>query len=125
MKYMFKKSIKWSSGIAVITLVLAAVFSIVSTFLLNGVTWAVGLLVVLLIVLIGVVFDIIGVAVTAVNLKPFHSMAAKKIHGSKQSIFIARHADRVANFCNDVVGDISGVVSGSAVGVVVLELTVN
>ncbi|HEU5141510.1 MAG TPA: hypothetical protein VFT51_16160 [Bacillales bacterium] len=121
---LLKNSIKWSSGIAVITLVLAAIFSVVSTFLLGGVSWAVGMLIVLVIVLTGVVFDIIGVAATAVKEKPFHAMAAKRVHGSKQSIFITRNADRVANFCNDVVGDISGIVSGTASAAVVLELTV-
>lgn len=124
MKLLFQKSIKWSSSIAVITLVLAAIFSVVSTFLLNGLTWAIGMLVVLFIVLTGVVFDIIGVAATAVDAKPFHAMAAKRVHGSKQAIFITRNADRMANFCNDVVGDISGIVSGTAVGAVVLELTI-
>lgn len=118
-----KQSFKWSSGIAVITLVLAAIFSIVSTFLLGGATWAIGMIVVLFIILIGVVFDIIGVAATAADEKPFHAMAAKRVHGSKQSIFITRNADRVANFCNDVVGDISGIVSGTAAAVVVIELT--
>jgi hypothetical protein len=123
MKSLMKQSFKWSSGIAVITLVLAAIFSIVSTFLLGGATWAIGMIVVLFIILIGVVFDIIGVAATAADEKPFHAMAAKRVHGSKQSIFITRNADRVANFCNDVVGDISGIVSGTAAAVVVIELT--
>ncbi|HET7627494.1 MAG TPA: hypothetical protein VFK44_03800 [Bacillales bacterium] len=123
MKLMFKKSIKWSSGIAVITLVLAAIFSVVSTFVLDGVTWGAGTLIVLFIVAIGIIFDIIGVAATAVDEKPFHAMASKRIHGSKQSIYIARNADRMANFCNDVVGDISGIVSGTAVAAVVLQLT--
>lgn len=123
-KSLMKKSLKWSSGIAVITLVLAALFSIVSTLLLGDATWAVGMMIVFFIILIGVVFDIIGVAATACDEKPFHAMAAKRVHGSKQSIFITRNADRVANFCNDVVGDISGIVSGTAAAVVVIELTV-
>lgn len=123
-KSLMKKSLKWSSGIAVITLVLAALFSIVSTFLLGDATWAVGMMIVFFIILIGVVFDIIGVAATAADEKPFHAMAAKRVHGSRQSIFITRNADRVANFCNDVVGDISGIVSGTAAAVVVIELTV-
>ena len=38
-----------------------------------------------------------------------------KIKGSKQAIYLTRHADKVANFCNDVVGDISGTISGAIV----------
>lgn len=120
----FNKSIKWSLTIAVITLVLAALFSIVSTALLNGVTWAVGMLVVFGFVLIGIVFDIVGVAATAARETPFHAMASEKVRGAKQSIAICRSADRVASFCNDVIGDISGIVSGTATTIVVIQLTV-
>ncbi|MFC7394229.1 hypothetical protein [Scopulibacillus cellulosilyticus] len=124
MKVDIKKSLKWSISIAVITFVLAALFSIVSNTLLNGVSWAVGMIIVLIIVLIGIFFDIIGVAATAAHEIPFHAMASEKVKGAKQAITITRNADRVANFCNDVIGDISGIVSGTASAVVVIELMV-
>ncbi|RBW70612.1 hypothetical protein [Bacillus taeanensis] len=123
MKDSLSKTINWSLGIAVITLVLAAVFSVVSTALLNGVTWAVGMLIVFLIVLTGILFDIIGVAATAANEVPLHAMASKKVPGAKQAIFISRNADRVASFCQDVFGDISGIISGTAAAAVVIQLT--
>lgn len=78
MKHSFHKSIKWSTGIAVITLVLAAIFSVASTLMLSGVSWGMGMVIVLIIVLIGVFFDIIGVASTAANEVPFHAMASEK-----------------------------------------------
>jgi CBS domain containing-hemolysin-like protein len=123
MKTFFRKSINWSFGIAVITLVLAAIFSVVSTFLLSGLTWSIGVIVVLAIVLFGITFDIIGVAATAADESPYHAMASKRLHGSKQAIFITRNADRVASFCNDVIGDISGIVSGTASAAVVIQLS--
>lgn len=123
MKSLIKDSVKWTSIIAVITFVLAALFSVVSTLLLNGLSLAIGMLVVLAIVFIGIIFDIMGVAATAVKIKPLHAMAAKKVHGSRQAIVIGKNADRFANFCNDVVGDISGIVSGTATTIVVIELT--
>ncbi|MED3646865.1 hypothetical protein P4475_08565 [Halalkalibacterium halodurans] len=116
------KSINWTLAIAVITLVLAAIFSIVSTFMLSGVSWAVGMGIVLLIVLVGILFDIIGVAATAADEKPFHAMASERLKGAKQAVAITRNADRVANFCNDVIGDISGIVSGTAATYVVIQL---
>ncbi|MFA8438841.1 hypothetical protein [Pueribacillus sp. YX66] len=123
MKLPFDKSINWSIGIAVITFVLAALFSIISTAMLSGVTWAAGMVVVFCIVLIGIFFDIIGVAATAAQEKPFHAMAAEKVPGAKQAIVICRNADRVASFCNDVIGDISGIVSGTASAIVVIQLS--
>ncbi|WP_227938465.1 hypothetical protein [Alkalihalobacillus deserti] len=117
------KSIHWSLGIAVITLVLAAIFSVISTFILSGVTWAIGMGIVFIIVFLGVFFDTIGVAATAANEKPFHAMASDRLQGAKHAVLITRNADKFANFCNDVIGDISGIISGTASAYVVLQLS--
>ncbi|WP_340085089.1 hypothetical protein MHB50_07460 [Siminovitchia sp. FSL H7-0308] len=122
MNDLIKNSIKWSISIAVITFVLAAIFSIASNGILIGVPWTLGLLVVLVIVCIGILFDMIGIAAAAANETPFHSMAARKVHGAKHSILIVRNADRVASFCNDVIGDISGIISGTASALVVIQI---
>ncbi|MFC0561609.1 hypothetical protein [Halalkalibacter alkalisediminis] len=118
-----QKSIHWSLGIAVITLVLAAIFSVISTFILSGVTWAIGMGIVFIIVFLGVFFDTIGVAATAADEKPFHAMASERLHGAKHAVLITRNADKFANFCNDVIGDISGIISGTASAYVVLQLS--
>lgn len=67
----------------------------------------------LLIIIISVIFDIIGTAATAADEAPFHAKAAKKVHGARQSVYLVRNADRVANFTQDVVGDIAGIVAGA------------
>ncbi len=124
MNDLMKNSIKWSISIAVITFVLAAIFSITSNAVLNGVPWQIGLIVVLIIVLIGIFFDMLGIAATAADETPFHAMGAKKVYGSRQSIRILRNADRFASFCNDVIGDISGIISGTASAIVIIQLTI-
>jgi CBS domain containing-hemolysin-like protein len=120
-----KNSIKWSLSIAVITFVLAAIFSVASNLVLNGVAWGTGLFVVLIIVCIGIFFDMLGIASTAADETPFHAMAAKKVYGAKYSIKIVRNADRFASFCNDVIGDISGIISGTASAIVIIQLAVS
>jgi CBS domain containing-hemolysin-like protein len=105
--------------------VLAALFSIVSTSILNGLSWGIGMFVVLVIVWIGIFFDMVGIAATAADEIPFHSMASNKVHGAKHSIQIIRNADRFASFCNDVIGDISGIISGAAAAIVIAELTLS
>ncbi|UOQ42566.1 hypothetical protein MUN89_11285 [Halobacillus salinarum] len=122
MENRFKKSIKFSLSIAVITFVLAAIFSVISSSVLSGVIWIIGLLIVFVIVFIGVIFDMLGIAATAAQESPFHAMASEKVTGAKEAITIVRNADRFASFCNDVIGDISGIVSGTASAVVVLQL---
>ncbi|SHN12578.1 hypothetical protein [Gracilibacillus kekensis] len=121
-KKQLKKSIKFSISIAVITFVLAAIFSVVSSYILSGVMSIIGLVIVFIIVLIGVFFDMLGIAATAADEVPFHAMAAEKVSGSKQAILIVRNADRFASFCNDVIGDISGIISGTASAIVVLQI---
>ncbi|MBR7554170.1 hypothetical protein ACFFJI_08020 [Allobacillus sp. GCM10007491] len=123
-KSLLKRSIKFSIGIAVITAVLAAIFSVISNASLEGTSWYLGLLIVLFIVLIGVFFDMMGVAAAAANEKPFHSMASEKVNGAREAIVIVRNADRFATFCNDVIGDISGIISGAASTLVVIQLAV-
>jgi len=118
-----KRSIKFSLTIAVITFVLAAIFSSFSSSLLNNVSWIIGLIIVFFIVLIGIVFDMLGIASTAAKEAPLHAMAAEKVKGAKEAVNIYKNADKFASFCNDVIGDISGIVSGSALTIVILEIT--
>jgi len=73
----------------------------------------VAVLLLLLIISVGVFFDILGTAVTAAREAPFHAKAAKKVFGAQQGVFLIRNADKVANFSNDIVGDIAGTLSGA------------
>ena len=75
--------------------------------------------------LLGIIFDIIGVAVTSADEKPFHSMAARKVPGALDAIRLLRNAERVSSICNDVVGDICGVVSGSASATIAAQVLSN
>ena len=63
------------------------------------------------IVLTGILFDIIGVAVTAADEVPFHAMASRKVPEAEDALRLIRNAGRVSSFCNDVIGDICGVIS--------------
>ncbi|MGI6678786.1 MAG: hypothetical protein ACOX2Q_06940 [Dehalobacterium sp.] len=74
------------------------------------------------IILVGIIFDIVGTAATAATEAPFHARASRKLPGAKNSIWIVRNADKVANFCNDVVGDICGTVSGSVGAIIAVSL---
>lgn len=124
MKFSLKHSIRWSILITIVTFILACVFSVTSTILLEGVGWGIGMLIVLMLVIIGIVFDMIGIASTAAVEKPFHGMAADRLKGSKQAIQIVRNADRFSSFCNDVIGDIVGVISGAGTAIVITKLLI-
>ncbi len=109
---------KWITTIFGTTIGISGAMSFLSGEILAGGGLALSFVVLLGIVLIGILFDIIGVAVTAAEEKPFHSMAARKVPEAMVAIRLLRKADRVSSFCNDVVGDICGVISGSAAAVI-------
>ncbi|NKI19798.1 hypothetical protein HFN20_00860 [Paenibacillus dendritiformis] len=122
MKFSFKHSVKWSIFIFFVTFAMAVILSVASTSMLGKAGWGVGMVIVLMLVLIGVFFDIMGLAAAAAKETPFHAMAAERVRGAKQAIYIVRNADRFSNFCNDVIGDMTGVISGSATAIVVTNL---
>ncbi|BEP28999.1 hypothetical protein [Helicovermis profundi] len=113
---------KWIIRVTLLTFVLAILMSIVSENLLRNLNIFFASVILIVIIGIGVLFDTIGIAVTAADLKPFNSMAAKKIMSAKFSLKLLNNASQVSNFCNDVIGDISGIVSGSAVAIIVLKI---
>jgi CBS domain containing-hemolysin-like protein len=81
----------------------------------------VSVVVLLVVILLGILFDAIGTAATAASEKPFHAMASDRVFGAKKAIELVRKADQVASFCNDVVGDICGTVSGSIGAALVID----
>lgn len=117
-----KSSGRWAVQVFFIAVVLSAALSFASDQALNGAGLAVAFAVLLAFILLGIVFDIIGVAVTAADEKPFHSMAARKTPGAREALGLIRKADKVSSFCNDVVGDICGIISGSTGAVIVVQL---
>jgi len=117
-----KSSGRWAVQVFFIAVALSAVLSFASDRALDGAGLAVAFGVLLAFILLGILFDIIGVAVTAADEKPFHSMAARKAPGAREALHLIRKADKVSSFCNDVVGDICGIIAGSTVAVIVVRM---
>ena len=115
----------WPMRVFLMAVALSAVLSFCSSTVLTSASLLATLLVLVVFVGLGIVFDMIGVAVTAADPKPFHSMAAHKEKGGREAIRLLNKANQVSSFCNDVVGDICGIVSGSTAAVIVTELQRN
>ncbi len=114
-------NVRWIITIFFVTVLISSTISFLSSSLLASSGLVEAFIVLLVIVLIGILFDIIGVAVMSAGEKPFHSMAAKKLPGANEALALLRNAEKVSSFCNDVVGDICGVVSGSASAVIAVR----
>ena len=114
MKREKRKNIRWVVTIFFITILISGTISLVSDQVMAGSSIVVAFCILLAIIFLGILFDIIGMAVATAEEKPFHSMASRKVPGAQEAIRLLRNAERVSSICNDVVGDICGVVSGSA-----------
>ena len=119
------KTIRWVVTIFFVTIIISGTITFISDKIMNHSSMVVAFLILLVIVLLGIVFDTIGVAVTSADEKPFHSMAARKVPGGVEAIRLLRNAERVSSICNDVVGDICGVVSGSASATIAAQVLQN
>ena len=113
---------QWVLTVFCMAVGLSAVLSLASEFVMDGAGVAVALLILALFIGLGIVFDVIGVAVTAADARPFHSMAAHKEKGAKEALGLLKNASHVSSVCNDVVGDICGIVSGATGAVIVTQL---
>ena len=118
------KTIRWVVTIFLVTILVSALISLISDEIMSISGIAVSFVILLLIILVGILFDIIGVAVTSADEAPFNSMAARKVPGAREALRLLRKAERVSSICNDVIGDICGVVSGSAAATISAQLLV-
>lgn len=119
-----KENRKWIITTFVLTFVLAMVFGGVSNVVIEKMNLVLAIIVLLLVIALGIIFDMIGMAVATCEEAPFHAKAAKKHSGAKEVIKLLKEKDKATNICNDLIGDICGIVSGSACALVSVKISV-
>ncbi len=117
-----KTNLRWVIKITVISIIVSMTFALASTKVLGSLGYVMAFVVLAVFIVLGILFDVIGVAVTAATVAPFHSMAAHRERGAQEAIRLIRNAEKVASICNDVVGDISGIISGTTSALIVTKL---
>ena len=115
-------NIRWLIRVIVGSFVLTTGFVLISNAVLSEAGYILAFCALFVFVVIGTLFDLVGVAVTAADETPFHSMAAHRGRGAKEAIRLIKNADRVANFCSDVVGNITGLVCGTTTAAIAVRL---
>ena len=122
---MKKSNIKWIIRITLISLAAATVFAAATTNVLENAGYTVSFVVLAAFILIGIAFDIIAIAVTAAaaNEAPFNSMATRRQRGASEALRLLRNANKVSSYCADVIGDVTGIVSGTASALIATRLT--
>ena len=118
-----KSNYRWALIVTLLAFVLSLVLTLAVDAILENVTLVLSVGVTFLFILLGIIFDIIGVASTTSDVEVFHSMSAKRIRGGKAGVKLIKNASKVSSVCCDVVGDICGIISGAA-GVTIVSLLV-
>ena len=113
----------WAATAFFMAVLFSGLLSLGSETVLNRAGLVLALAILLFFICLGILFDIIGVAVTSADEKPFHSMAAHRERGAKEALRLLKNADRVSSICNDVVGDICGIISGATGALIVTHIT--
>ena len=115
----------WIYKVFFMAFFLAVLFSSASNYIANEFNSIVLIVIIVIVILIGIIFDIVGVSVLSATEATYHAKAAQKVKGAKESVDLLKNAPKVSNFCNDVIGDICGIVSGGLGAVLALELSLN
>lgn len=113
----------WILKAFLMTFFIALIFSTASNLIVDNCNIIILIIVSFIFILIGIVFDIIGTAVLTANESTFHAKSSKKIKGSKEGVNLIKNSSTIASICNDVIGDICGIVSGSMGAVIAIHLT--
>lgn len=112
----------WPIKILVITIFLSLAFSSLSELILSGAGIAISILIIIFLLIFGILSDMIGVATAACPIEPFTAMCSRKVRGSQIAMSLIKNAEKVSSICNDVIGDICGILSGAAGSVIAAKL---
>lgn len=114
--------IRWILIIVIASFIISVIFTLISETAIPNVGILIGVILTLIFIFIGVAFDMVGIAVATAEEAQFHSMYVKRIKGAKMALKLKRNAEKVSSFCNDVIGDICGIVSGSTGAVIAIKI---
>jgi len=118
-----KENKKWLITTFILTFALAMVFGGVSNVVIEKMNLIMAIIVLVLVIALGIVFDMIGMAIATCEEAPFHAKAAKKHSGAKEVLRLLKAKDKATNISNDLIGDICGIVSGSAGALIAIKLS--
>ena len=79
--------IKWFIEVFITTFILSICFSYISTYGVSNLNLISSIIILIAVITVGIIFDIIGVAVTVANEHEFHAKATKKVDSKLEIIY--------------------------------------
>lgn len=118
-----KKENNFIITIFIMTFVLSILFSSISNVIAASFNDIVLFIIMVIVILIGILFDAIGTAGITAHEATFHSMSSNKIKGAKEALTLIKSGSKISSICNDVVGDVCGIVSGGLGAVLAISIS--
>ena len=109
-----KLKLGWPIRIFVLTLSMSLFFGVLSEFVLSKCGIIIAIVVIAVLLVIAVLFDGVGVAVTACDGAAFKTMEKDGVRGARIASVMVKNCEKVASFSCDIVGDMCSILSGSA-----------
>ena len=117
-------NIKWSIKILVLSFALSVSFSILSDSILSHTSFFISLIIIVFLLLVGVIADMCGVAITSCNIEKFeHNKEVNKTYLT--AINLIKSSDKISVICCDIIGDICSILSGACGASIVYKLISN
>lgn len=118
------KKYKWILTVTILSFIITIIFSLLSDLILTKTSLIIGIITIFIFILLGVLFDMIGIAVASATDRSFHAMASKKVKSTSTAKHLIKNSSKVSSICNDVIGDICNIMSGTATVVVASNISV-
>lgn len=116
---------KWITEVFIMTFILSVCFSSITNVLSSSLNDFLLIIILVLVIIVGIIFDVIGTSSMNANEAAFHAIASKKINGGKEAINMLKNKNKISSICNDIIGDVCGIVSGGLGAVVAISLSTN
>ena len=113
---------RWCIKVLILTFALSIMFSVLSELALTTASTFIALLVIIFLMLVGIIFDCIGVATTSCDVETFESMINSNIKGAKEAMYFVKNAEKVSVICCDIIGDVCGILCGAAGAAIVTKI---
>ena len=91
--------VNWIIRIVIISFTISFSLSFISEVTVPNLNLFLGVVVTLIFIALGILFDIIGVSVTTANPKVFHSMNSRKVVGASTAVKLKKNSEKVSSFC--------------------------
>ena len=113
-----KSNTSWIIKITIFAFILAMTFSLLSDFVFKDANIYIGIIAIIFFILIALVFDIIALSITYVDMEPLNSLSSKKVKGANITVILKKNMEKITTLFCDVIGDVCGIITGS-LGVVI------